>query len=180
MKVGYARVSREDQELGRQITALEAAGCDKIYFDKISGAKISRPELDLMLASLVAGDIVIVQKLDRFGRSMNDLLNKIEDFRVRGIGFKSLTDNFDTTSPNGRLMLHMLAAFAEFEREMIRERTKDGLRQARANGVQLGRPQKDFSQASARVKALLSSGMDRDEIMAEMGITMYKYYRLVK
>lgn len=176
MNIGYARVSREDQDLTRQITALE--GCDKIYADKISGASTNRPELDKMLGELQAGDCVVVQKLDRFGRSINDLLNKVEMLRARGVGFRSLTDNFDTTNANGRLMFHLLAAFAEFEREMIKERTKDGLKQAKKNGVKLGRPCLDYDKDLAVLRGLIDQH-NREEIQRITGWTNYKYYRLL-
>jgi DNA invertase Pin-like site-specific DNA recombinase len=177
MKVGYARVSRTDQDLARQITALDSAGCDKIYTDKISGSRKSRPELDKMLADLKPGDCVIVAKLDRFGRSISHLCNTLDDFQTRNIGFKSLNDGFDTTTANGRLLLHVLAAMAEFERELIRERTKDALKQARLNGKILGRPRVDFTDKLSNFKKLLDSGIDREDIMKQLSISRGKYYR---
>lgn len=177
-KIGYCRVSRIDQDLTRQIDALKNAGCDVIYADKISGTKRSRPELDKMLASVVPGDCIIVQKLDRFGRSIVDLLTKVEKLRDRKIDFKSLTDNFDTATSNGRLMLNMLASFAEYEREMIRERTKDALKSAKNRGITLGRPKTSISQVS-RLKELIIQKKGPEKIMEEMGIKKTRYYGLL-
>lgn len=143
MKIGYARVSREDQELGRQIKALQEYGCEVIYTDKISGTKASRPDLDKMREALKPGDIVVVQKLDRLGRSMINLLSLIDEFNKNKVGFISLTDNFDTNTPVGMLVFHMVAAFARFERDLISERTKNGLAFAKSKGVQLGKKPMD-------------------------------------
>lgn len=181
MKIGYARVSKDEQDLQRQITALVAAGCveDQIVQEHRSGGK-ARPKLDVLLQSLQPGDVLVVCKLDRFGRSIIDLLNKIQGLIERGIGFVSLGDSFDITTANGRLMLHMLAAFAEYERALIIERVKDGLRQAVLNGKRLGRPKGIVDQGLIdHIKQLIDSGKHRLDIQAELNIKKGKYYRLV-
>jgi DNA invertase Pin-like site-specific DNA recombinase len=138
--IGYARVSTDGQDLTRQTEALKEAGCNVIFEEKISGGKEQRPELDKMLKELKAGDCVVIQKLDRLGRSLSHLLKLIEGFKRDGIQFKSLTDNFDTTTSQGIFIFQIMAAVAELERSMIRERTKDGLRVKKSQGVTLGRP----------------------------------------
>jgi DNA invertase Pin-like site-specific DNA recombinase len=177
MIYGYARVSREDQDLRRQITQLEAVGCDEIITEKMSGANTKRPEYMRLLSLLQPGDIVIVVKLDRFGRSMSHLVQTLTDFSKRGIGFKSLGDSIDITTANGRLMLGILASFAEFERELIRERTIDGLAQARRNGKKLGRPELDQSSQQSIFDGYYSAGKTIDEIQGLMNIKRWKAYQ---
>ena len=127
MKIGYARVSTEEQELGGQILALKNAGCEVIYSDKISGTLSKRPELNRMIEALKPGDIVHVQKLDRLGRSLQHLISLVNLFKDKDVGFISLGDNFDTTTSNGRLLFNIIGSIAEFERDLISERTKNGL-----------------------------------------------------
>lgn len=142
-RVGYARVSTQDQTLDAQIDALKHAGATRIYREKISGVRADRPQLKRMMASLKRGDVVIVTKLDRLGRSTRELLDLIHRIDQAGASFKSLGDPlFDTTSSQGRLMLTVLAAIAEFERELIRERTGEGRKRAMAAGVRFGRKPK--------------------------------------
>lgn len=178
MIIGYARVSREDQDLGRQVKALQDSGCEKIFEDKISGAKAKRPQLDALLSSLGAGDVVVVQKLDRLGRSLIDLINLVNVFKAKGVGFKSLTDSIDTTSAHGMMVFHMMGAMAEFEREMIRERTRDALAFKKSQGVVLGRPVKVETELKAEFGRLKKQGMDRDAIKSQLSISQYKYYSL--
>lgn len=178
MIVGYARVSKEDQDLGRQIKALRDSGCDIVYEEKISGGKRSRPELDKMLLSLQRGDVVVVQKLDRLGRSLQHLLSVMEGFKESGIGFKSLSDSIDTSSSVGTMMFQMLAVVAEFERNLIRERTRDALAYRKSIGVRLGRPEKGGLELMDEFKRLADKGMKFDQVMATLGITKYKYYSL--
>ncbi len=141
--LGYARVSTQDQRLTGQLEALKAAGATTIYREKVSGARADRPQLSKLLAALEAGDIVLVTKLDRLGRSTRELLELIERISKAGAAFRSLGDPlFDTTSSQGRLLSTLLAAIAEFERELIRERTGDGRKRAMANGVKFGRKPK--------------------------------------
>src|SRR5262245_17058279 len=138
---GYARVSTDGQSLASQDAELHAAGCAKVYAEKISGARSDRPELAKVLKRLESGDVLIVTRLDRLARSTRDLLNALDDIAKRGAGFKSLHDAWaDTTSAHGRLMVTILAGLAEFERELILARTSDGRARAKARGVRFGRP----------------------------------------
>lgn len=140
MIIGYARVSTDDQSLDSQTDALSAAGAEKVFADKISGSRRTRPELDRMLEQLRDGDVVTVTKYDRLARSLKDLLEIVETIRERGAGFRSLAEDIDTTTPAGRLVFHVFASIAQFERERISERTKEGLDAARKRGRVGGRP----------------------------------------
>jgi DNA invertase Pin-like site-specific DNA recombinase len=141
--IGYARVSTQDQQLTGQLDALKAAGATTIYREKVSGVRADRPQLAKLMDKLQAGDVVVVTKLDRLGRSTRELLDLIDRIGKAGASFRSLGDPlWDTGSPQGRLLSTLLAAIAEFERELIRERTGDGRKRAMANGVKFGRPQK--------------------------------------
>jgi len=138
---GYGRVSTDGQSLASQDAELKAAGCAKVYAEKISGARSDRPELTKLLKRLETGDVLVVTRLDRLARSTRDLLNILADIAQRGAGFKSLHDSWaDTTTPHGRLMLTVLGGLAEFERELILARTGDGRARAKARGVKFGRP----------------------------------------
>jgi DNA invertase Pin-like site-specific DNA recombinase len=138
---GYARVSTRDQDLAGQVAELQAAGCGNIFREKASGAKTDRPELAKLIRRLDAGDVLVVTRLDRLARSTRDLLNILDAVVKAGAGFKSLKDTWaDTTTPHGRLMLTVLGGLAEFERELIRARTDDGRKRAKARGVKFGRP----------------------------------------
>ena len=140
---GYARVSTDGQTLASQDGQLHAAGCAKVYAEKISGARSNRPGLAKVLKRLDRGDVLIVTRLDRLARSTRDLLNILDDIAKRGAGFKSLHDAWaDTTSAHGRLMVTILAGLAEFERELIRARTSEGRKRAKQRGVKFGRPRK--------------------------------------
>jgi len=140
---GYARVSTRDQDLAAQDAELRAAGCAKVFKEKISGAKTDRPELVKAIGRLEPGDVLVVTRLDRLARSTRDLLNVIAAISDRGAGFKSLKDAWaDTTSAHGRLMLTVLGGLAEFERELIRARTGEGRKRAKERGVRFGRPRK--------------------------------------
>lgn len=140
MIIGYARVSTEDQHLDAQISALEVACAERIFAEKTSGTKRSRLELDRMIEQLRDGDVVIVTKYDRLSRSLQDLLSIVEAVRAQGAGFRSLAEDIDTTTPAGRLVFHVFASIAQFERERISERTKEGLMAARQRGRVGGRP----------------------------------------
>jgi DNA invertase Pin-like site-specific DNA recombinase len=140
---GYARVSTAGQTLASQDAQLHAAGCAKVYAEKVSGAKTDRPELAKLIRRLEAGDVLMVTRLDRLARSTRDLLNILDAIGKAGAGFKSLSDAWaDTTTPHGRLMLTILGGLAEFERELILARTGDGRARAKAKGVRFGRPRK--------------------------------------
>lgn len=140
MIIGYARVSTEDQNLDGQLDALKAAGAEKIFADKITGTARSRPELDRLLDQLRQGDVITVTKYDRLARSLRDLLDIVDTIQAHGAGFRSLAEDIDTTTPAGRLVFHVFASIAQFERERIAERTKEGLEAARKRGRIGGRP----------------------------------------
>jgi DNA invertase Pin-like site-specific DNA recombinase len=151
--LGYARVSTSGQDLTAQVEALKAAGATAIYREKVRGARADRPQLAKLMKSLKAGDIVIVSKLDRLGRSTRELLDLIDRIGKAGASFRSLGDPlWDTSSAQGRLLSTLLASIAEFERELIRERTGEGRKRAMANGVKFGRKRKlsDYQRAEAR------------------------------
>lgn len=184
MKIGYARVSTKDQILLLQIDALKQEGCEMIFEEKVTGAKTDRLELQKMIGQLRQGDIVVIWKLDRLGRSLRDLVNLVTDIQDKGAGLKSLNDSIDTTTPHGKLTFHLFAALAEFERDIIRERTKAGLEAARARGRKGGRP-KGLSK-EARDKAIIAQSLHKrgdmsvSEICGYLGIarsTLYKYIR---
>jgi DNA invertase Pin-like site-specific DNA recombinase len=138
--IGYGRVSTSGQLLDRQIRALTDAGCIKVFTDRLSGRTADRPELAACLAYLRPGDTLVVPSLDRLSRSLQDLIGLVAELRRRGVGFRSLHEALDTTTPGGRLIFHVFAALAEFIRELIVEGTREGLDAARARGQRLGRP----------------------------------------
>lgn len=172
MKIGYARVSTDEQNLDLQLEALEAAGCTHVYTDKgISGSATKRRGLNRALKAVEAGDILVVWKLDRLGRSLPHLIDIITALRDRGVGFLSLQEQIDTTSAGGRFYLHILAALAEFEREMIRERTKAGMAAAKKRGVQLGRPLKLSACQIQDAIAMVKDGRTRNAIAAHFQVS---------
>jgi len=158
MLVGYARVSTNDQETAAQVTALKAGGCERIYREKASGGRWDRPELHRLLEQLRKGDVLVVWKLDRLSRSLRDVLVIMERLCEAKAGFRSLTEAIDTTTPAGRMMMQMVGAFAEFERAMLRERTKTGLDAARREGRIGGRPPKLNRQQQAEIVQIVSKG----------------------
>lgn len=153
MLIGYARVSKHEQNLDLQIDALKAAGCEKIFHDKISTLKVKeeREGLSEALAFLRPGDVLVVWKLDRLGRTLKELIELIDSFNKRGIGFKSLKETIDTTTSTGKLIFHIFGALAEFERDINHERTRAGLEAAWARGRKGGRPK---TLSSKKVKQL--------------------------
>ncbi len=153
MKIGYARVSTKDQSFDLQLDALQKADCDKIYREVVSGARVERPVLNQLLDTLREDDIVVIWKLDRLGRSLKHLVGLINDLRDRQIGLQSLNDPIDTTTAQGRLSFNLFASLAEFERDLIRERTQAGLSAARARGRKGGRPQGLSAQAEVTARA---------------------------
>jgi len=164
--IGYARVSSVEQNLELQRDALKAAGCEIIFEDKASGsAKVVRPEWGKALEKLRAGDTLVVWRLDRLGRSLKHLIETIEDLGNEGIGFRSLQENLDTTTSGGKLIFHILGALAEFERELIRERTMAGLAAARARGRKGGRPRKLSTKQITMARQLLE---DPDQQVTEV------------
>src|SRR6516162_6768414 len=158
MLIGYARMSTNDQETATQVAALKAAGCERIYREKASGGRWDRPELHRLLDQVRAGDTLVVWKLDRLSRSLKDLLTILERIDLIGAKFRSLTEAIDTSGPAGRMLMQMLGAFAEFEREMIRERTRAGLREARTNGRVLGRKPKITAGQKKEIVEAVASG----------------------
>jgi|JI8StandDraft_2_1071088.scaffolds.fasta_scaffold00406_22 DNA invertase Pin-like site-specific DNA recombinase len=184
MKIGYARVSTQEQSLDLQTDALKQAGCEKIFEEKVSGAKQSRPELDKMLEQLRKGDIIMVYKLDRLGRSIKHLLELVEIFKNKEVELVSISDNIDTSSIQGRLVFNIFASIAEFERDLIRERTMAGLQAAKKRGRIGGRPKglSDKAQRLALVAEALykENTLSVNEIAKNLGIskaTLYKYLR---
>lgn len=180
MLVGYARVSTQDQNPDLQTDALQAAGCGKVFTEKASGAQRDRPELKAALDYLRAGDTLVVWKLDRLARSIRQLIETVEDLEQRGIGFKSLTENIDTTTSGGKLVFHIFAGLAEFERSIIRERTKAGLDAARARGRRGGRPPSLTEKDIQAAKAMLADpAITVGEVAARLKVAESTLYRHV-
>lgn len=182
MKIGYARVSTQDQELGLQLDALEQAGCEKIYQEKVSGAAKARPQLEALLEHLRNGDVVVVWKLDRLARSLKDLVSLVNRIQEKGASFQSVNDQIDTTSAHGKFTFHIFASLAEFERDIIRERTKAGLAAARARGRVGGRPKglskKAQHKAMLAKQLYLEGELSISEICEQLSIskgTLYNY-----
>jgi DNA invertase Pin-like site-specific DNA recombinase len=158
MLIGYARVSTKDQDTKAQIAALESAGCELIFQEKASGGRWDRPELHRLLEQLRKNDVVVVWKLDRLSRSLKDVLTFMDKINQAGAGFRSLTEVIDTTSPGGRMMMQIVGTFAEFERAMLRERTRNGLDAARKQGRVGGRRPKLTSQQQKEIIHFVTSG----------------------
>lgn len=179
MLIGYARVSTDDQKLNLQQDALSAAGCEKIFEDYLSGNKVNRPGLNKALEMARAGDILVVWRLDRLGRSLKELLQLTETLKERSIGLQSLQESINTSSSSGQLVFHLFGALAEFERNLVRERTNAGLTAARARGRIGGRPKAlEPNKRKLAVKLYLDRQHSIDEICQMMGIskpTLYKY-----
>jgi DNA invertase Pin-like site-specific DNA recombinase len=184
MITGYARVSTEDQNLFMQLDALQKAGCEKIYQEKISRTQVVRPGLEEMMSQFRKGDILVVWKLDRLGRSLKELIHLVSQLSDKGIEFKSLNESIDTTTPVGKLTFHIFCALAEFEREIIRQRTIEGLKAARARKKTLGRP-KGLTK-SAEQKAYTASALYREgtlttaQICEQLSISVPTLYNYLK
>src|SRR5438874_7501482 len=174
MLIGYARVSIKDQTLDLQTDALKQAGCEKIFTDTTTGARLERPGLQAAMNHLRAGDTLVVWRLDRLGRTLKHLIATITDLSDKGIGFKSLQENMDTTTSGGKLIFHIFGALAEFEREVIRERTNAGLQASRARGRLGGRPkiQTKDPKKIALAKQLYADGNMQVQEICE---TLYRY-----
>lgn len=180
MKIGYARVSTDDQSLDLQIDALRAAGCEKVYEEKISGAAKDRPQLDNLLDEILrAGDTLTVWRLDRLGRSLPHLVKTVEDLKARGIGFESLQERIETETATGRLIFHVFAALADFERSIIRERTHAGLAAARARGRMGGRKALDAEKVQALQKLAADRGNSPGFICKTLGISRSTFYKYI-
>ena len=181
MLIGYARVSTQDQTLNLQKDALEKLGCNKIFTDTASGAKAERIGLDEALEYVREGDTLVVWRLDRLGRSLKHLIETISQLDNRKIGFKSLTENIDTTTSGGKLIFHIFGALAEFERNLIRERTNAGLQAARARGRKGGRPKSLTGKKTAMAQALYNDKNNTvDEICKTLNISRATLYRYIK
>lgn len=181
MLIGYARVSTADQTLNLQQDALEKVGCTKIFTDTISGVKTERSGLREALEYVRAGDTLVVWRLDRLGRSLKDLIEKLTDLHNRKIGFKSLTENIDTTTPGGKLIFHIFGALAEFERDLIKERTAAGLQAARERGRRGGRPKALTEKKLAMARALYADKHNTiAEICKTLNISKTSLYRYLK
>ncbi|CAM6615532.1 TPA: recombinase family protein [Shigella sonnei] len=179
MLIGYIRVSTNDQNTALQRNALECAGCELFFEDRISGKTRERPGLKRALKRLRPGDTLLVWKLDRLGRSMQHLVLLTEELRQRGVNFRSITDNIDTSTPMGRFFFHIMGALAEMERELIIERTRAGLAAARAQGCHGGRPQKLTEKEREQIARLLANGESRKQIalIFDIGLsTLYRYF----
>lgn len=178
MLVGYARVSTQDQKPELQLDALKAAGCEKVFVEKASGAQRDRPELKAALDYMRDGDTLVVWKLDRLARSMKQLIETVEGLEEVGVGFRSLTEAIDTTTAGGKLVFHVFGALAEFERSIIRERTRAGLDAARARGRKGGRPPKlkDADLKAARAM-LADKSITVEEVAKHLRVSPATLYR---
>jgi DNA invertase Pin-like site-specific DNA recombinase len=182
MLIGYARISTGDQTLDLQRDALAASGCGRVFEDVASGAKASRPVLEEALAYLRTGDTLVVWRLDRLGRSLPHLIETVTALAERGIGFQSLTEQIDTTTSGGKLIFHVFGALAEFERDLIRERTQAGLAAARARGRKGGRPKKlaDPKRLALAQQLYDEGSTDIATICQTLGISRATLYRSLR
>jgi DNA invertase Pin-like site-specific DNA recombinase len=182
MKIGYIRVSKHEQNEALQRDALKEAGCEKYFSDVITGSKFERKGLEQLLAFVQSGDTVIVWKLDRLGRSLKDLIETLNFLDNRGVDFISLTEHIDTTTPGGKLIFHLMGALAEFERDLIRERTNAGLAAARARGRVGGRPRKLSTNGKVALAQRLFADKKHsiDDICSTLGISRSTFYRYVR
>src|SRR3954447_10942828 len=185
MLIGYARVSTEDQTVSLQQDALQTAGCERIFTDTASGARADRPGLEEAIEYVRPGDTLVVWKLDRLGRSLPHLIDTVTGLQDRGIGFKSLTEQIDTTTSGGKLIFHVFAALAEFERDVIRERTQAGLIAARARGKRGGHPRaaalndaKKVAMAQALYNDKKNSIADICKTLRVSRSTLYRYVQV--
>ena len=177
VNIGYARVSTDDQNLDLQRTALRVAGCDPVLEDQVSGMALRRPGLDQALARLAAGDCLVVWQLDRLGRSLPHLIDTIRLIGDRGAGFRSLTESIDTTTVGGRLYFHMMGVLAEFERALIIERTRTGMKAAKARGIEVGRKRALTLAQISHARQLVEQGESSSAVARSMkvgGSTLYR------
>lgn len=180
MKIGYARVSTLDQNPDLQHQALKAAGCEQIFEDRISGSAVKRPGLDQALGLLGQGDVLIVWRLDRLGRSLPHLIEVIRDIGNKGAGFRSLSESIDTTTAGGRLVFHMMGALAEFERALIVERTRAGIDAAKTRGVRLGRRPALSRAQLDHARALIEGGESASAVAQSLKVGRATLYRALK
>lgn len=184
MLIGYARVSTDDQNLDLQHDSLKKAGCEKFYNDHMTGSKINRPGLEAAIDFARQGDIIVVWRLDRLSRSLKDLIEMVALLDEKGIGLKSLHESIDTSSSSGKLIFHIFGALAEFERNLIRERTHAGLQAARARGRKGGRPKKlDRDKTNLAIQLYTNKEHSIAQICKLVGVskpTLYKYIAATK
>jgi DNA invertase Pin-like site-specific DNA recombinase len=177
--IGYARVSTQDQNLSLQLDALKSAGCQHIFEDRASGAKADRPGLAAAIAYVRAEDILVVWKLDRLGRSLTHLIDTVTALDARGVGLRSLTEAMDTTTPGGRLIFHLFGALAQFERDLIRERTRAGIEAAAKRGRKGGREPVVTDEKLIRARALIALGLNVREVAARIKIGKTALYNAI-
>lgn len=182
-RIGYARVSTDDQNLDAQIDELQKQGCGRIFQEKISGAKSDRPELQRCFDHLRKGDVLVVTKLDRLARNLKNLIDIVEQLNEMGVAFISVQDQIDTSTPQGKFFFHVFGAVAEFERDLIRERTKAGLTAARARGRIGGRKRIMTPEKIKAAKELLKQSFPPADVAKQLGIsraTLYNYFDQMK
>lgn len=181
MKIGYARVSTDDQNLDLQTDLLRKDGCDKVFMEKMTGKAGSRPVLTRLLGQLRAGDVLVVWKLDRLGRSLKHLIDILQELKARQIGFRCITDGIDTETASGKLLFHIIGAIAEFEGVLISERTKAGLQAARNRGKRIGRPPAIDENQIQLAQQLIDSGeMSRADIAAQFNVGTTTLWRAMR
>lgn len=179
--IGYARVSTADQNLDMQLAALRKVGVhdDRLFHETVSGVSKRRPRLDQAVKAARRGDTLVVWKLDRIGRSLIDLLKRLQVLETAGVGFKSLTEGIDTTTPGGRLIMHVMGALAQFERDLIVERTREGVRRHIERGGRIGAEKKMTAEKLAKAAAMFRKGATTREVAAAIGVaamTIYTYF----
>ncbi|ALA26691.1 recombinase family protein [Piscirickettsia salmonis] len=179
MLVGYARVSTQDQNLDLQLEALKKEGCERLYQDKASGKKNNRHGLETALEVLRADDTLVVWKLDRLGRTVKSLIEFVNELKERGVHFRSVTDNIDTSTASGRFFFHVMASLAEMEHELLVERTKAGLEAARSKGRLGGRKPKMTISKLEAAKKLLSTGVPPKDVARDLGVSVPTLYRWI-
>lgn len=179
-QIGYARVSTTDQDFALQLDALAAGGCDQVFEDRASGAKADRPGLAQALAYVRPGDVLVVWKLDRLGRSMSHLVDTVRELDGRGIGLRSLTEQIDTTTPGGRLIFHVFGALGQFERDLIRERTRAGLTAAAARGRHGGRKPVVTAEKLSKAQSLIAKGLTTREAATRVKVGKTALYKALQ
>ena len=175
--MGYSRVSTAGQDIALQDDALSAAGCWKVWTDVASGARTDRPQLALVLEALQPGNTLVVWRLDRLGRSLPHLIETVRELEGRGVGFRSLTESIDTTTPGGRLIFHIFGSLAQFERELVKERTMAGRAAARARGRTGGRPTVMTTTKVRAAQRMISAGTPLTEVASVLGVGRATLYR---
>ncbi len=181
MILGYARVSTDSQNLDRQLDQLKSSGCEKVYQEKITGTKKERPELEKLLDHVRKGDVIIISDLTRLSRSTKDLFHLVELIERKGANIKSLKESWmDTTTPQGKLMFTMFAGISQFERDLVSQRTREGLASARARGRKGGRPFKPSKEVDLAIKMYDSKEYSVSEIRKATGISKTSLYRYIK